>query len=318
MNLLRRHNGDPLRVCRLPAGKVRRGGHCRHPGATEHKKRWIDALAAAGPREIEVCSFVPAKMLPQMADAAEVVRHALTHPGVTVMALVPNVRGAESALQAGVHKLTLPVSASAAHSMANVRKTREAMIEEVHAIVRLRDQIAPGVKVEAGISTAFGCTLQGEVKEDDVVWLAAECVAAGADDVGLSDSTVMANPAQVRRLFNKVRAVIGDHTGAAHMHNTRGLGLANCLAAYDVGVRTFDASLGGLGGCPFAPGATGNVVTEGLVFMFEAMGVSTGVDIAKLITARDALRAGLPGEPIYGKTPEVGLPKGWAVHEQAA
>jgi hydroxymethylglutaryl-CoA lyase len=281
---------------------------------TEHKKRWIDALVAAGLREIEVCSFVPAKMLPQMADAAEVVRHALTHPGVTVMALVPNVRGAESALQAGVHKLTLPVSASAAHSMANVRKTREAMIEEVRAIVRLRDRIAAGVKIEAGISTAFGCTIQGEVKEDDVVWLAAECAAAGADDVGLSDSTGMANPAQVRRLFNKVRAVIGDRTGAAHMHNTRGLGLANCLAAYDVGVRTFDASLGGLGGCPYAPGATGNVVTEDLVFMFEAMGVNTGVDIGKLIAARDPLRAGLPGEPIYGMTPEVGLPKGWAAH----
>ena len=285
---------------------------------TEHKNRWIDALVAAGLREIEVCSFVPAKMLPQMADAAEVVRHALTHPGVTVMALVPNVRGAESALQAGVHKLTLPVSASAAHSMANVRKTREAMIEEVRAIVRLRDQMAPGVKVEAGISTAFGCTIQGEVKEDEVVWLAAECAAAGADDVGLSDSTGMANPAQVRRLFDKVRAVIGDKTGAAHMHNTRGLGLANCLAAYDVGVRTFDASLGGLGGCPYAPGATGNVVTEDLVFMFEAMGVSTGVDIDKLIAARDPLRAGLPGEPLYGMTPEVGLPKGWHRHAPQA
>jgi hydroxymethylglutaryl-CoA lyase len=285
---------------------------------TEHKKRWIDALVAAGLREIEVCSFVPAKMMPQMADATEVVRHALTHPGVTVMALVPNVRGAEAALQAGVHKLTLPVSASAAHSMANVRKTREAMIEEVRAIVRLRDQLAPGVKVEAGISTAFGCTIQGEVKEDEVVWLAAECAAAGADDVGLSDSTGMANPAQVRRLFNKVRTVIGDKTGAAHMHNTRGLGLANCLAAYDVGVRTFDASLGGLGGCPYAPGATGNVVTEDLVFMFEAMGVSTGVDIAKLIAARDPLRAGLPGEPLYGMTPEVGLPRGWAAQARAA
>ncbi len=285
---------------------------------TEHKKRWIDALVAAGLREIEVCSFVPAKLLPQMADAAEVVRHALTHPGVTVMALVPNVRGAESALLAGVHKLTIPVSTSEAHSMANVRKTREAMIEEVRAIVKLRDQMAPGVKVEAGLSTAFGCTIQGEVKEDDVVWLAGECAAAGATEVGLSDSTGMANPAQVRRLFNKVRAVIGDKTGAAHLHNTRGLGLANCLAAYDVGVRTFDASLGGLGGCPYAPGATGNVVTEDLVFMFEAMGVDTGVDIDKLIAARNPLRLGLPGEPLYGMTPEAGLPKGWVPHATAA
>ena len=278
---------------------------------TAAKFEWIDALVAAGLREIEVCSFVPARLLPQLADAAEVVRHALTHPGVTVMALVPNLRGAEAALRAGVHKLTIPVSASAAHMMANVRKTREQMIEEIKAIARLRDEIAPGVKIEAGISTAFGCTIQGEVTDEDVVWMAGEAVGAGVDEAGLSDTTGMANPAQVRRLFNKVRAVIGERTGAAHMHNTRGLGLANCLAAYDVGVRTFDSSLGGLGGCPYAPGASGNVVTEDLVFMFEAMGVHTGVDLEKLIAAREPLKKGLPGEPVYGMTPEAGVPKGW-------
>jgi hydroxymethylglutaryl-CoA lyase len=276
-----------------------------------NKLAWIDALAAAGLREIEVGSFVPAKLLPQMADTDQVVRHALTHPGLTVMALVPNARGAEAALRAGVHKLTIPVSASEAHSLANVRKSRVEMIEEVRAIARLRDEIAPGVKVEAGLSTAFGCTIQGEVKEEEVVWLAGEVIAAGADEAGLSDTTGMANPAQVRRLFDKVRAVIGDRTGAAHLHNTRGLGLANCLAAWDVGVRTFDASLGGLGGCPYAPGASGNVVTEDLVFMFEAMGVRTGIDLDKLIAAREPLRQGLPGEPIYGMTPEAGVPKGW-------
>ncbi|MDP3189898.1 hydroxymethylglutaryl-CoA lyase, partial [Rhodoferax sp.] len=262
---------------------------------TADKFKWIDALVAAGLREIEVCSFVPAKLLPQMADAAEVVQHALQYPGVTVMALVPNLRGAEAALRSGVHKLTIPCSASEAHSLANVRKSRKDMVEEVRAIVRLRDAIAPGVKIEAGLSTAFGCTIQGEVTDDDVVWMAEQVVAAGVDEAGLSDTTGMANPAQVRRLFNKVRAAIGDKTGAAHMHNTRGLGLANCLAAYDVGVRTFDASLGGLGGCPYAPGASGNVVTEDLVFMFEAMGVHTGVDIEKLIAAREPLMAGLPG-----------------------
>ena len=278
---------------------------------TADKFRWIDALVAAGLREIEVGSFVPARQLPQMADAAEVVRHALTHPGLTVMALVPNLRGAEAALKAGVHKLTIPVSASAAHSLANVHRTREEMIEEVRAIVRLRDAVAPQVKVEAGISTAFGCTLQGLVAEDDVVWLASQCIAAGADESGLSDTTGMANPAQVRRLFKRVRAAIGDQTGAAHMHNTRGLGLANCLAAYDVGVRTFDSSLGGLGGCPHAPGASGNVVTEDLVFMFEAMGISTGVNLEKLIAARAPLMAGLPGEPVYGMTAAAGMPKGW-------
>ncbi|MDE2370379.1 MAG: hydroxymethylglutaryl-CoA lyase [Burkholderiales bacterium] len=278
---------------------------------TAAKKRWIDALVAAGVREIEVGSFVPAKLLPQLADTAEIVRHGLTHEGVTIMALVPNLRGAEAALEAGVHKLTVPISASEAHSLANVRKTRAAMVEELRAIVALRDRVAPGVKVEAGLSTAFGCTIQGEVQESDVVWLAQACADAGADDIGLSDTTGMANPAQVRRLFNAVRAAIGAKTGAAHMHNTRGLGLANCLAAYDVGVRTFDASLGGLGGCPYAPGASGNVVTEDLVFMFEAMGIATGIDIGRLIAARAPLVAGLPGEPVYGMTPEAGLPKGW-------
>ncbi|MDR3371690.1 hydroxymethylglutaryl-CoA lyase [Rhodoferax sp.] len=278
---------------------------------TADKFKWIDALVAAGLREIEVCSFVPPKLLPQMADAAEVVRHALTHPGVTIMALVPNLRGAEAALKSGVHKVTIPCSASEAHSLVNVRKSRKDMVEEVRAIVRLRDEIAPGVKIEAGLSTAFGCTIQGIVTDDDVVWMAEQVVAAGVDEAGLSDTTGMANPAQVRRLFNKVRAAIGDKTGAAHMHNTRGLGLANCLAAYEVGVRTFDSSLGGLGGCPYAPGASGNVVTEDLVFMFEAMGITTGVDIEKLITARVPLQEGLPGEPIYGMTPLAGLPKGW-------
>jgi hydroxymethylglutaryl-CoA lyase len=278
---------------------------------TADKLRWITALYEAGLREIEVASFVPAKLLPQMADAADVVRHALTLPGLRVMALVPNLRGAEAALAAGVHKLTLPVSASAAHSLANVRKTREEMIEEVRAVAALRRDTAPHVMVEVGMSTAFGCTLQGDVAEDDVMRVAAQCIAAGVDEVGLSDTTGYANPAQVKRLFRRLRAEIGVHAGAAHMHNTRGLGLANCLAAYEEGVRTFDASLGGLGGCPYAPGASGNVVTEDLVFMFEAMGVTTGVDLGKLIAARAPLQAGLPGEPIYGMTPEAGLPRGF-------
>ena len=279
--------------------------------STAHKRAWISALHAAGLREIEVASFVPAKRLPQMADAAEVVRHALTLPGLTVMALVPNLRGAQAALLAGVHKLTIPVSASAAHSLANVRKTREEMIAEVRNIVALRNEQAPQVHIEAGISTAFGCTLQGLVPEDEVVWMAEQVIKAGVDESGLSDTTGMANPAQVRRLFKRMFAAIGSKTGAAHLHNTRGLGLANCLAAWDVGVHTFDSSQGGLGGCPYAPGASGNVVTEDLVFMFEAMGLRTGVDIGKLIEARAALQAGLPGEPIYGMTPEAGLPLGF-------
>jgi hydroxymethylglutaryl-CoA lyase len=278
---------------------------------TVDKLRWISALYAAGLREIEVGSFVPARLLPQLADTAEVVAHALTLPGLTVLALVPNLRGAEAALAAGVHKITVPVSASPAHSMANVRKSPQAMVEELRLIDALRRSTAPQVGLEAAISTAFGCTLQGAVPEDEVIRLAVQCAGAGADDVGLSDTTGHANPAQVRRLFMRLRAEIGDKAGAAHMHNTRGLGLANCLAAYEAGVRTFDASLGGLGGCPYAPGASGNVVTEDLVFMFEAMGIATGIDLARLIAARAPLQAGLPGEPLYGMTPEAGLPKGW-------
>ena len=280
--------------------------------ATADKCRWIDALVAAGLREIEVCSFVPAKLLPQMADAAEVVRHARRHTGVTVMALVPNLRGAEAALAAGAHKLTLPVSASPAHSMANVRKTPQDMVQEVRRVVELRDAAASRVPIEVGISTAFGCTLQGRVPEDDVIRLALLCAEAGVDEVGLSDTTGMANPAQVRRLFTRLSAELGAKAGAAHMHNTRGLGLANCLAAYEAGVRTFDSSLGGLGGCPYAPGASGNVVTEDLVFMFEAMGIATGVSLEGLFAARTPLAAGLPGEPLYGMTPEAGLPKGFS------
>ena len=276
--------------------------------ATADKRNWIDSLVAAGIQEIEVGSFVPPKLLPQMADTAAVVRHALIYPHLTVMALVPNVKGAKAAFEAGVHKVTLPVSASEAHSLANVRKTREQMIQEITEIAALRNDMAPSVKIEAGISTAFGCTIQGEVKEDDVIWMAEAAILAGADESGLSDTTGMANPAQVRRLFKRLRSAIGDHTGAAHMHNTRGLGLANCLAAFDVGVRTFDASLGGLGGCPYAPGASGNVVTEDLVFMFESMGIDTGIHLENLLKARQPLMMGLPGEPLYGMTPEAGIP----------
>jgi len=278
---------------------------------TADKLRWISALHAAGLREIEVGSFVPARLLPQLADTADVVAHALTLPGLTVLALVPNLRGAQAALAAGVHKITVPVSVSPAHSMANVRKSPQAMVEELRLIDALRRSTAPQVGLEAAISTAFGCTLQGAVPEDEVIRLAVQCAGAGADDVGLSDTTGHANPAQVRRLFMRLRAEIGNQAGAAHMHNTRGLGLANCLAAYEAGVRTFDASLGGLGGCPYAPGASGNVVTEDLVFMFEAMGIATGIDLTRLIAARAPLQAGLPGEPLYGMTPEAGLPQGW-------
>jgi len=278
---------------------------------TDKKNAWIDALYRAGIREIEVGSFVPAKMLPQMADVEEVVQHAITLPGLTVMALVPNLKGAQTAIEAGVHKVTVPVSASAAHSLANVRKTREEMIEEVKKITKYRNKNAPHVKVEAGIATAFGCTIQGLVPEDEVIWMAEQVIEAGADESGLSDTTGYANPAQIKRLFRRLKAAIGEKAGAAHLHNTRGLGLANCLAAYEEGVTSFDSSMGGLGGCPYAPGASGNVVTEDLVFMFEAMGIKTGISLDLLFKARNPLKEGLPNEAIYGMVPEAGVTKGF-------
>ncbi len=278
---------------------------------TEAKHGWIRALAAAGLREIEVASFVPAKLLPQMADAAEVVREAVKIPGLTVLALAPNLRGAQDAIAAGAHKVTMPVSASEAHSQANLRKSVDAAIEEVRRVVEFRNSLPGGQRpgIEAGIATAFGCTLQGDVPEDYVIAVAGRLADAGVDSIGLSDTTGYANPTQVRRLFRRLGALVGDRMGGAHLHNTRGLGLANVVAALDVGVTTFDASQGGIGGCPYAPGASGNIVTEDLVFLLESMGLATGIDMGRLLAAREVLKAGLPGEAVYGHVPDAGLPK---------
>ena len=281
--------------------------NAHHLMPTEAKKAWISALAAAGLKEIEVGSFVPPKLIPAMADTAEIVKHARTIPGLKVVALAPNLKGFQRALEAGAHKVTFPVSASRAHSESNVRMTPEQMVEEVRKCAR---HPHPGVEIEGAVSTAFGCTLQGEVSEDDVVRIASQ-LAEFCDCVALADTVGYANPSQIKRVFRKVRTEIGSKLEAAHLHNTRGLGLANALAAYEEGVRHFDSSMGGLGGCPFAPGASGNVITEDLVFMFEAMGVSTGIALEQLFQAREILVKGIPEEPIYGHTPLAGLPKGF-------
>ena len=282
--------------------------NAKHLMPTEAKKAWIGALAAAGLREIEVGSFVPPKLIPAMADTGEIVRHALTLPGLKVVALAPNVKGFERARDAGAQKITFPVSASRKHSESNVRMTPEEMVEQVRQCATLRGKDGP--EIEGAVSTAFGCTLQGEVPEDDVVRIAV-ALAEFCDAVALADTVGYANPAQVRRVFSRVKKEIGAKLEGAHFHNTRGLGLANALAAYEEGVRSFDSSMGGLGGCPFAPGASGNVITEDLVFMFEAMGVSTGIDFDKLVAAREVLVKALPDEPVYGHTPMAGLPKGF-------
>ena len=283
--------------------------NAHHLMPTEAKKAWIAAMAAAGIEEIEVGSFVPPKLIPAMADTAEIVSFALTLPNLKVVALAPNVKGFERAVASGAHKVTFPVSASRAHSLANVRMTPEQMVDEVRKCVQLRGKNGP--EIEAGVSTAFGCTMQGEVPEDDVVRLAVMLVEAGADCVALADTVGYANPAQIKRLFTRVLKEIGGKLEAAHLHDTRGLGLANALAAYDAGVRHFDSSMGGLGGCPFAPGASGNVITEDLVFMFESMGLSTGVSFDKLLEARKLMVAAIPEEPVYGHMALAGLPKGF-------
>jgi len=279
------------------------------PTAVKHQ--WIRALADAGLKEIEVASFVPPKLLPQMADAAEVVREAVKIPGITVLALVPNMRGFQDAVAAGAPKITLTVSASEAHSMSNIRMTCAQAIESARRIVEFRDSLPASQRplIEVGVSTAFGCTLQGAVDEDFAISMAVLCAQAGADSVGLSDSVGYANPTQIKRMFRRLNAELGDKAGGAHLHNTRGQGLANVVAALDAGVTTFDASQGGIGGCPYAPGATGNIVTEDLVFMLESMGLDTGIDMEKLIAARRFLAEGLPGEPVYGYVPDAGLPK---------
>ena len=281
---------------------------------TEAKKAWIAAEAAAGVREIEVGSFVPAKILPQLADTAELVAFARTIPGLTVAVLVPNLKGAEAAVAAGAHKITIPLSVSETHSLRNVRRTHAQMLEETAAIAALIKTQPEGgrPKFEGGLSTAFGCTLEGKVPEGKVLEIAEALMKAGCDEVGLSDTTGYANPAQVKRLIRAVRGVVGHHAcSGVHLHNTRGLGLANALAALDEGITTLDASLGGIGGCPFAPGASGNIVTEDLAFMLATMGYETGVDLERLLAVRDIVKAALPETEMYGFTPDAGLPKGF-------
>ncbi len=271
----------------------------------EAKKRWIAAEAAAGVREIEVGSFVPPALLPQMADTPELVKFARTIDGLNVVALVPNARGAQLAADAGVHAISIPFSMSETHSIKNVRKDHPTMLAEIAAAAEIAR--GAGVHFAVSLSTAFGCTMEGAVAEDQVVRLAVAAAEAGAQEFSLSDTTGYADPAQVRRLVRRVRDAVGaDMLTTLHLHNTRGLGLANVVAGLEEGITTFDASLGGLGGCPFAPGASGNLVTEDLVLMLNAMGYDTGIDLEKLLEVRKILAEALPGEPLYGFTPDAG------------
>ena len=282
---------------------------------TEQKKAWLRGAHAAGQREIEVGSFVPAKYLPQLADTAELVAFARTLPGLFVSVLVPNLRGAEAAIAAQADLMLLPLSASHAHSLANLRKTPDEVVAEVARIRAARDAAGAKTLLEGGMSTAFGCTIQGEVKHSEVLRLLQALLDAGCDRVSLADTVGYADPAAVARLFEAARKLAGDRLWAAHFHDTRGLGLANVYAALQTGIARFDACLAGIGGCPHAPGASGNVSTEDLAWMLRSMGIDTGLDIDALLALRQQVAGWLQGEALHGTLWRAGLPKTLQAHQ---
>lgn len=284
---------------------------------TERKRAWIAAAHAAGMREIEVGSFVPARLLPQLADTAELVAYARTLPGLFVSVLVPNLRGAEAALETRADLMLVPLSASHEHSLANLRKTPDEVVAEVGRMRAARDASGAATLIEGGVGTAFGCTLQGHVPQDEVLRLMQALLDAGADRVSLADTVGYADPAAVSRLFEVAHRIAGERLCAGHFHDTRGLALANVHAALQQGVTRFDASLAGIGGCPHAPGASGNVASEDLAFMLASMGFSTGIDLPALLALREQVAEWLPGMPLHGTLSLAGLPRTFAQPVQA-
>ncbi|MEM9061082.1 MAG: hydroxymethylglutaryl-CoA lyase [Pseudomonadota bacterium] len=285
---------------------------------TETKIAWIEADIAAGVPEIECCSFVPPHVIAQFGDAVDVAKRASALDGAVMSALTPNLKGAQIGFTTGVPKINYVMSVSETHNQQNVRRTRAESLDGFRAIIAERDATAPDVKIGIGLATALGCTLEGRVPERDTLELLEQVLEAGADEVMLPDTVGYANPSQVRSLFKAGIAMAGDVPLWSHFHDTRGLGLANALAALEVGCVRFDASLAGLGGCPFAPGATGNIVLEDLVFLLESEGLSTGIDLEALRPAREIVEQALPAEPKYGQVLRAGLPKGFAPANRAA
>ncbi len=287
---------------------------------TEEKIAWIQAEAAAGVPAIEVTSFVPPKLIPQFADSQAVVQAALAIPGLRVDALVPNLKGAERGMELGVHSLDFVMSVSRTHNLKNVRKEREESIEEFKRIVAAVRQLPEGrrPRLVPGLGTALGCSYEGAIAVDEVVKCAVALAEAGADELMICDTVGYADPALVRKVFQAVRAEVGSLPLGAHFHDTRGLGLANVTAALDCGVRRFDASLAGLGGCQFAPGATGNIVMDDLCFLLDSMGLRTGVDLDKLVQVRQVIARNLPGVTLYGGLARSGLPRNYIPAAQRA
>ncbi|BFG78341.1 hydroxymethylglutaryl-CoA lyase [Paraburkholderia terrae] len=285
---------------------------------TQRKIEWITDAYAAGQREIEVGSFVPARLLPQLADTAELVAFAKTLPDLRVSVLVPNLKGAERAIDSRADLMLVPLSASHAHSLANLRKTPDEVIAEVARMRAARDTAGSKTLIEGGIGTAFGCTIQGTVDQSDVLRCMQALLDAGADFVSIADTVGYASPAAVRDLFEKARHIAGDRFCCGHFHDTRGLALANVYAALEAGVARFDATLAGIGGCPHAPGASGNASSEDLAFMLADMGIETGIDIEGLLALRAKVAQWLPDETLHGSLWLAGLPKTFANHTAIA
>lgn len=281
---------------------------------TARKMEWIADAYAAGQREIEVGSFVPAKLLPQLADTAELVAYAKTLSGLRVSVLVPNLKGAERAIESQADVLLVPLSASHAHSLANLRKTPDEVVAEVARIRAARDAAGSKTLIEGGIGTAFGCTIQGAVDQAEVLRCMQALLDAGADRVSIADTVGYGGPAAVRELFGRARQIAGDQFWCGHFHDTRGLALANVYAALETGVARFDATLAGIGGCPHAPGASGNASSEDLAFMLADMGISTGIDIPRLLALRAKVAQWLSNETLHGALWLAGLPKTFPAH----
>ncbi len=267
---------------------------------TAIKLSWIRAQAEVGFTEIEVTSFVPISVLPQFADAAAVLVDAQKIGNLLPSVLVPNLRGAVMAMDAGARKITFVLSVSDAHNRANVRKSTDDSLAMLRDVLAERDN-RQNIKIATALATSFGCSIEGAVPEARVIQIAEILASQGVDEINLADTVGYGDPAQVGRIFTDVQRAVGDLPLAAHFHDTRGLGLANVMAALDAGVRRFDSALGGLGGCPFAPGATGNIATEDTVHLFDRLGIDSGVDLGALLKVRHQLAEWLPGEKLEGR-----------------
>jgi hydroxymethylglutaryl-CoA lyase len=276
--------------------------------STVAKQRWLRDEYAAGVRHFEVGSFLPAKTFPQFADVRDLVRTVASLPGAHGVALTLNERGVNEALASGVAEVATVVSATEEHSQANANRSRDQAIANVRRLCELRDASEHKPLVNAAISMALGCSIVGPVDPKEVIILAEKCLEAGVDFVAVADTVGYAGPKQVAELTRAIVKISGSKPVCVHLHDTRGMGIANASAALDAGARILDGSLGGLGGCPFAPGATGNVVFEDLAFLCESKGFATGIDIERLVAVRSILKTEMPDETLYGGLARAGLP----------